>query len=744
MRRTRRLLLLVLVILVVAVGFSYWASRRLQKASAPERPKSLPPQVSAAAGDWRWAYHDGDRPVVEVRARDFRQVREPSRFELDQVELRLYHKDGKVFDQVRAARADFDLERKALHSEGEVEITMGVPAEARPSGRLVVIRSSGVTFESNTGRASTDQRAVFGLDRGDGEATGVVYDPSTRELFLRSQVKLNWRGRGPKSKPMMVETDQLTYRERESKIFLAPWARLKRDTLALESAGAVVTLEEGAIRLVEAQRARGSDITPERQVEYAAADLTLHFAEHGEVEKITGQGEARLVATSTTSVTTVTTDRVDLDFDVSTGESTLAKALATGQAALESRPAPRPGVAPPETRLLRSEVIALAMRAGGREIESVETAAPGRIEFVPNRPGQRRREMEGERIGLAYGPRNHIQSLRAVSVATRTVRDAGKKPASVARTWSHDLLAQFDPATGRLKQIEQWGDFRYEEGTRKARSAKATLEAPEDRITLAEGARVWDPTGSAEAATIVLDQTTGDFVAEGEVASTRLPDRKGASSALLSSEDPMQARAEKMVSQNNRRLIQYQGQAVLWQGANRLEAEFIDIDRGGGTLAARGGVRSRFVDQPSKGPQKKAAPPVFTFIRSAEMLYTDAGRVAHYRGGAVLLRDALEVKAREIRAFLKDKDADSSLDHALADGQVEITRNAAGRRRDGASEHAEYVAAEEKIILTGQNAVFNDSQRGSTKGRKLTYYAKSDRLVVDGADRPAESRLRRK
>ena len=111
-------------------------------------------------------------------------------------------------------------------------------------------------------------------------------------------------------------------------------------------------------------------------------------------------------------------------------------------------------------------------------------------------------------------------------------------------------------------------------------------------MTLEKGARVWDPTGSATAERIVMNQKSGDFTAEGHVASTRMPDPKGKSSSMLNTDEIMQARAQKMVSTDTNSKIHYEGNAVAWQGSNRIEAEKLDIDRDAGIMEADGKVVS--------------------------------------------------------------------------------------------------------------------------------------------------------
>jgi lipopolysaccharide export system protein LptA len=251
-----------------------------------------------------------------------------------------------------------------------------------------------VRFESSTGKASTDREATLQFDEGEGRAVGASYDPSTRELQLRSEVSLNWSGRGPKSRPMTMETSELLYQEDAAVIRLSPWSRLTRGTMRLEAGPAIVTLKDGVLDTVAAPNARGSDSLPTREIEYAADHLNMKFTAKGEVEKITGEGNAQLISKAATANTSVNTKRIDLEFQPGEDESSLRKALASGNTVLRSEPVVKPGSPTPDTRVLTSEVVELLMRPGGREVESIVTHAPGQIEFLPGHPGSRRRRRE--------------------------------------------------------------------------------------------------------------------------------------------------------------------------------------------------------------------------------------------------------------------------------------------------------------------------------------------------------------
>jgi lipopolysaccharide export system protein LptA len=777
MRHARLLLLVAILAILGGLGTTYYARLKLRASTALAKPAELPPGTLGQTHSFTYTHTSNQKTVVTVKADDLREV-EGKQY-LSGVTLDIQDKDGKEYNHVTSAKAETDLNSGMLYSEGEVEITLKVPLDQplAPNGKLMAIKSSGVHVEIKTGKASTDRLATFRFDRGEGHAVGANYDPSTGQLEMRSQVEMIWRGTNPKSVPMKIEAGQVTYSEKESKVLLSPWSRLTRDTMTLNAGPAVVTLDHGQIKLVETTQARGTDQRPQRSLEYAADHLTIDFNDDNQITKITGVDQAKLVSTADTSITTMAADRVTMDFDTTTADSILQTAVAMGHATVESKPVTKPGVDPAETRILKSDIILTKMRDGGQEIASVETQSPGALEFVPNRPDQSHRWMNGERIAIAYGPKNQIQSFRSNAVTTKTVKprpkDAKEAPPP-SLTWSKDMFATFLPNSSQLDKLEQTGDFRYESGDRKARADRAFLDQQNNRIDLNGKARIWDGKGSADADKILMDQNSGDFTAEGNVSSTRMPDKKedkeakevkevkGAKEAksdsgggMLSEDEPLHARAKKMISKDNNQQIRYEGNAVLWQGANRLEGDVVEIDRDNSLLKAHGHVVSQLLDKAQdddkskeKDPKKAAtnpAPRVFTIVKAPELAYDDEKRIAEYTGGAVLQRSNMDVKAKEIRAFLRNDSNDSSLDHAVADGQVQIHSPAPGRVRDGTSEHAEYFVDDDKVVLSEGHPKFVDSLRGMTQGEKLTWFSKDDRLLVNGVEaQPAKSVLHRK
>lgn len=755
LRRARWFLLLAIACLLGGTSWLLLTQREAFRRGLPKAALPLPDNTSATARDWTHDIKDGDRLKARISARNFRQVKAPATFLLDGLEMRVYDATVETYDLIQSNQATFDIQAGSLYSEGEVVIHMDLQAAGdnagQPSGRLMKIVSSGVTFDSKTMRVSTERHADFEFESGSGSSEGATYDPGTKELLLTRKVVMDWRGADPSAQPMHLESSHLVYREAASEIFLSPPARLTKGSFSLAGGDTVVLLHDGGIRRVETVMARGADSQGGRQLNYAADRLTIDFGEDSVIRHIEGTDNARLVSSSGPSQTLVNGKKLNLNFSPAGKESVLETAEAYGEARVELRSTPRPGAPPQSPRILTSESIELKMRPCGKEIGQVLTHAPGQVEFPPAKPGDKRRIVTGERMTIAYGANNAIESFRAVQATTRTEgRDRQKKPV-LSFTRSQDLQAWFDPRTGQMVRLEQWTNFEYEEGSRRARAERALLDNAAEIITLTSSARIWDESGSTNGDRIVLEQLTGQMAATGNVTSTRLPDKKAnqkQSDTLLSNKEPMQARAARMVTFDDSQRIRYEGDAVVWQGASRVAGDSVLIDRTAQRLEAAGRVFTQFPDR--KGESASAATRnVMTTVKADRFVYDGKTKVADYAGRVHMERPTLTVDSRRLRAWFvesprKDGTTQSELDRMFADGAVTFLDRNRQRTRTGSSEHAEYYPREEKTILTGGNPVVNDSVRGITRGDVITWISREDRLIVDNTGSgPSVSRIKR-
>jgi lipopolysaccharide export system protein LptA len=751
MRTAGRIALLVLIAgLIGYVAYTYRQRVEVQKRNTASAPEALPSTLNSKARDFVYATSDGSRTVAELRAKDYREIKDPPHMELEQMELRLFHPDGKTFDLVKAAKGDYYPKDGRLSSQDEVEVQLALPAEKKGGGRLLGIKAKGASLEIQTGKVFTEGAVEFRFQQtggeGSGSAVGAEYDPQTHELHLMHQAVLRWKASDPAQPQIQVESEDVRYKELESKVYFSPWAKMQKAGFEMASAESEVKLEEGVIRHVLAKAAKGKQVTKLREVDYSAQTLNIDFSATGSADKVLAEDDAKLSTRSSTGRMNASARRMDLNFVTVGKDSLLQKASANGKAVMESIPLAS------ETKILRSDAIDMKMRAGGEEIESVETHAPGSIDFVPNKAGQRRRHLDGERMWISYGANNQIEQFRSVSVETRTEpASTAPKTAKPVLTSSKDMDARFDPKTGEMLRMEQWNDFRYQEGDKRAKAERASLVQASNLMELKGKARVWDPTGSTDADEIELNQKTGDFIATGNVRSTREPEKKP-KDAASKPETTTQATADKMQVSDSNTKIRYEGNAVMWQGESRLRAQRIEIDRKAGQLRAFTGVVHQMVDEKAKAN----AAPLLTTVKSNEMFYADKDRVVEYLGVVQMLRPGLLVNANRLRAYLAEEDSQTSneqpgggVEKVFAYGAVQITETGSERVRRGKGEIGEFYAADGRLLLEGGKPEMFDTVKGveqrRTTGRQLQWFANNDKMIVDGLEqKPAVSDLQRK
>ena len=148
--------------------------------------------------------------------------------------------------------------------------------------------------------------------------------------------------------------------------------------------------------------------------------LHVQYNDDGEMEKLNGTGNAKLVSHGNGSDTTMTGNTVDLFFDTGSGESELTSAVAKGNGVIESKPIADPKGNTADTKILKADALDLHMKPGGKDLDRVNTHAPGTLEFLPNQTARHRRILKANEMDIAYGAKNEIQSFHAVTAATET------------------------------------------------------------------------------------------------------------------------------------------------------------------------------------------------------------------------------------------------------------------------------------------------------------------------------------
>jgi hypothetical protein len=190
MRRVSLFLAAAALVITAAVGYTYKLRLdKLRSSRALPAPRIKVGYEAQAPRGWQENKTDPQtgKPIVRVTATSFEATHDPSTFELRGIALKLYNKGGSSYTYVKTDRALFNEGSGVLKADGVVSIVMNVPSDKdaedkNEASKRVRVTTSGVTYETKSGKVATDQPASFVFTQGDGRAVGGEYDPNAKTL----------------------------------------------------------------------------------------------------------------------------------------------------------------------------------------------------------------------------------------------------------------------------------------------------------------------------------------------------------------------------------------------------------------------------------------------------------------------------------------------------------------------------------------------------------------------------------
>ncbi len=165
----------------------------------------------------------GGHTLFKIHASRVQQLKQGNAL-LHDVRIELYGTDGSRVDRIEGNEFEWDERAKMAKATGPVEITLmrptvapaiapkatpgqAVGAKVAAGGALAAaaqtaaageihVKTSGLTFDQNSGVATTDQYVEFALSQGNGSSMGALYDSQQGHLELGHAVELKTQRAG--------------------------------------------------------------------------------------------------------------------------------------------------------------------------------------------------------------------------------------------------------------------------------------------------------------------------------------------------------------------------------------------------------------------------------------------------------------------------------------------------------------------------------------------------------------------
>ncbi len=206
--RIRTLVVVAGVLLLVVLGALLVRAKWKNLLSRRDLPKRLGLNITEESNGFSYTHNLGAHSEVKIHASKQVQFKN-DHVELHDVQIEIFGPDGTQADKITGDEFEYDKKSGIASAEGPVEMILTRPPTPAGSGKKVdsshtaavdetgqvQVKTSGVTFNQNTGVVTTDQRVDFSMTKGYGSAVGASYDSQRGYLTLLAQVELTtYRG----------------------------------------------------------------------------------------------------------------------------------------------------------------------------------------------------------------------------------------------------------------------------------------------------------------------------------------------------------------------------------------------------------------------------------------------------------------------------------------------------------------------------------------------------------------------
>jgi len=724
----------------------------------------------------------------------------------------VYGKDFEYDDKLGVARAigESQMDLQVPKSVAGTSRTEAKPQPAGAQPDVIHVVTSGLVYLRKLGVAATDQRVDFQYGGMKGSSMGAEFytDQSTLHLLANVQMDGLLRGAPVHMTALRADMDRtMNVAEFVQPAFYSGDRTAKaahgvahfRQDGSMETAEAtgVVTMTSGTQQIVATrldmalneqslpQTAKLSggvtmvDTNAVRPMQGAANVVDAWFDAQGAPTKTVASGGASLAMVQHAPGAPDLRRNLKGQQIVATfvpgeakGKARISELHATGSARVlgDSLKAATDGLTKSPAQVKTTEVAGDDLRAvfvaeadGSSRLQTLFGA--GHTELKQNAPMGVEQRSAGDQLEVAFAPAAKAPAKKAATSAEKgssSKLDASVEVASAVQTGHvtvQSRAAAKPGATAPPSVTNASGD-------------KAIYNAALNRLVLTGGAHVSDGQTEMTAASLAVDQETGDAEAQGNVVATMLSAAKpGAATVPATSPDAQVTHvlAASAKLQHESKKAEFYGTdaqpAKMWQGASQVEAATLYLDGDKRTMAARpaaagGVIHAVFAGQASAKPgdvatRKKSASGSVVRVTSQKMDFADLQHEATFVGAVRLDGTIGEVRAQRTVVFLlppaKD-DADAaaahksagpsslptpfagtggSLDRVVVTGDVQMEEPG----RHGTGEELLYRAASDDYVLTGTAAKppkIVDEKQGTVTGKTLMFGDAGSTIIVAG------------
>jgi len=747
-------------IAVAVVSVFAWRAYREMRSRRPA-PQAVPATVQQQSAGFKFSKVEQNHTLFTVRAAHATQFKEENRSILQDVGITIYGREGNRNDNIHARECSYEPSSGAIQCQGDVQLDLqSMNTETgKPAGKPLHVSTHSLSFNRESGEATTADAVDFDFPQGHGRGVGVVYSTRDSRVFLQRAVELNFSiANRTGNQPVNATGSSLEINRPTHLMVLRGPAKVTQGARELTAGQISIDLDEElhARHAVAEDHPAMHSTEGGGQLNVSADRFESFLSGTGWVQRIIAEGNITGTRQSAAGTDQLSASRADLT--MLPEHNLIHELTASGGVSWDSRQGA-------EARTLRTDAVLVKFvaseRPGQQRMNTAETLAPGTI---VTKTGDETTTLQSKKFVAGFDKDGHLDQLQGHSGAE--IRRQFTKGAPQIITAS-ELVATF-AAKGGWETLDETGNAHFEQADRRASAAHARIIRATDMVTLDGSPVVSDATSRTTAGgQVAINQKTGALRAGGGVTSTFLSSPNGSSEIDLG-RGPAHITSESLEGSTNSGHAIYTGRARLWQDQSLLNANRIELWREEKKLKADGNVVAVFPQAASqnaptpgpalrsnKKPQNSGTPsqpenappkPVVWDIRAPTLTYwSDLGK-GHLEGGVTANSEQGELISKSLDVFLSPAPSGATgpgtassksggaaestggrqLTRALALGDVSVRQ---GDRR-GQAEQGEYTAADGKFVLSGGHPTLMDADSDTTTGHSLTFFVSNDTILI--------------
>lgn len=722
------------VIVYVIVGYRRAPGLRefVMRGGAPELARTVEREVY----NFERRFSEGERLRVLLRANKEITYTD-GHHELEGVYLEAYPAAGEARpDRIASQRAVYDLDKGTFSFTGAVQIR---------TRDALSLETDEAVYHQREERAESPAALTFRRENVAGRADSASLDVKGKHLTLRGAVEITIEpgatGGGKQlanvEKPVTLRAPQADFDQTAMSLAFTGGASAEQAPDLMRGDRLAATLaSDKKLRRIEA---RGNSylrsLTPGRAAEISAADMDFYFdnAQRFERASASGNVSARTLDADA-EMTLRDAERAEVMFDTQTDRSLLREMRAGGRPVV-TLAAPKSHASDPNAanKRLTADDVKLIWRATGRDLERAVAvgAAELFVEPVAQTPTAERKTLVAPRFyGAFFETGNLAREFKATGGARATFDPVQPSDKHLSRTLAaSEITALFRRDTQDVERADAAGDAKFNEGARNGQAATMSYTTGDGTVRLRGGKpTVWDDGARISAREIDSDTRSRTTYARGGAQTAYYSQQQtGGAAPFAKVNSPVFITADAAEFGHDTGVGTYTGDARLWQDDNFVRADRLTLRRDERRMDGEGAVQSALY-QARRKDANGAAQTVPVFATSRRISYSEPERLLAYAGDVDIKQGTERITSDRANVYLNQNSAGANqVERTIAEGSVVVTQP--GKRATGA--WAQYTAADETVILTGDPARVEDAAQGTNESRRLVVYLRENRVTGD-------------